>query len=167
MSRRRPVIRKIRSIEEERLRSEMMRSLEAAILRQSGRVRASQPGSEPHESNVFLTPRRLTDPPPPWDYAARDSDLPTVRVARYEPEVQSLTTSPSTVRAPVVDLAKERETLPAPPTTARRKKRRGPWLLALAMAAILGAGLAVDPEAREDAMTVTRAAAARLWAALY
>lgn len=161
--RRRPAIRKIQA--EERLRAEMMSLLEAAILKQSETVRASRAPSDPLEGNVFLTPLGLFDPPPPWADAPRDSDLPTLRVARYEP---SLATLPlPTVRAPAVDPAKERETLPAPAMIAHRKRSGRVWLFALAMAAILGTGLAVDPQARDDVAAAARSAAARLWAALY
>lgn len=155
--RKRPRIRKIET--EERLRAEMMSMLEAAILRQSATVRSSPSKSDPREENVFLTPLGLFDPPPPWADAPRDSELPTLRVARYE--------VPPLATPPPLDPAKERETLPAPAAVAPRKRRRRAWLFGLAMAAILGTGLAVDPQARDAVETVARSAAARLWAALY
>lgn len=133
--------------------------LEAAILRQSATVRSSPSKSVPREENVFLRPLGLFDPPPPWADAPRDSEPVTLRVARYEVQ-------PLAATAPL-DLAKDRETLPAPAAVAPRKKRRRAWLFGFALAAILGTGIAVDPQAREGVETVARAAAARLWAALY
>jgi hypothetical protein len=161
VTRKRPHIRKIET--EERLRSEMMSMLEAALVRQSATVRSSPWKSDPREENVFPRPLGLFDPPPPWAEAQRDSELPTLRVARYE--VEPLATSPPSSSA--ADPAKDRETLPAPAAVAPRKTSRRAWLFGLALAAILGTGLAVDPQARDGVEAVARSAAARLWAALY
>jgi hypothetical protein len=110
-----PPLRKI--VTEERIRSEMMDSLEQAIRQSESRRRAAIPIDE----NPFLASPSIFDPSPPWEpssasaiaiAAAIPTDaLPTLKTPRFDPNENR-----PTVPAP------ERETLAAPTPQGQQKK---------------------------------------------
>jgi hypothetical protein len=110
-----PPPRKI--LTEERIRSEMMDSLEQAIRQSESRRRVAKRVDE----NPFLASPTIFDPVPPWDpasassiVAAMPSDvLPTLKTPRFDPNENR-----PTVPAP------ERETLAAPLRPEETKKSK-------------------------------------------
>jgi hypothetical protein len=110
-----PPLRKI--LTEERIRSEMMDSLEQAIRQSESRRRVAKRIDE----NPFLASPTIFDPVPPWDPASASSIvaampadlLPTLKTPRFDPNENR-----PTVPAP------ERETLAAPPRPDAKKSKK-------------------------------------------